>query len=388
VLVVNLQFQNMSLRKDFMNIVAEFEDLVLSEVDEEKPADLLIYELGPDKESAFKILHASIQKGLAKEVFLVTEETDKDLLLQAIRLGAKEFLSMPFEIKEVQKALERYVDQNQHLIKQSKKGKLINIVGSKGGVGTTTIAVNLAVNLAEKQKSSVALIDSNMLFGEIPLFLGITPKHDWGEIIRNVSRMDKTLFSNILTRHSSGVDVYPSPRNMEELGTVVVKQVVRMFNKMREIYDFIIIDGGQSQNYLSTKALEISDQIILVAEQSLPCLSNTNKLLKAFSELGYPRDEQISVLINRYQKREGISLKEAENCIHKNVMWTVPNDYSTTLAAINQGLPLAEVASGASVTKKINKISSFLLNGDQKPQGGTSAWASIKQKVWGLKQQP
>jgi pilus assembly protein CpaE len=380
----------MSLHKEFMNIVAEFEDLVLSELDEVKPADLLIYELGPDKESDFKILHASIQKGLAKEVFLITEEPDKELLLQAIHLGAKEFLSSPIEYAEVKKAFERYIDQHQHRISQSKKGKLINIIGSKGGVGTTTIAVNLAVNLAEKQKFSVALIDSNMLFGEIPLFLGINPKHDWGEIVRNVSRMDKTLFSTILTRHSSGVDVYASPHSLEELGTVVVKQIVRMFNKMCEMYDFIIIDGGQSQNYLSTKALEISDLVVLVAVQSLPCLSNTNKLLKAFTELGYPRNDQISVLINRYQKRDGISLKEAESCIHKNVMWTVPNDYSTTLAAINQGLPLTEVASGASVTKKIQKISSFLLNGDQKPQEGVSAWTSIKQKTlknwWGQKQ--
>jgi pilus assembly protein CpaE len=378
----------MALHKEFMNIVAEFEELVLSDIDEGKPADLLIYELGPDRESDLKILHATIQKGMAKEVFLITEEPDKDLLLQAIRLGAKEFLSIPIETAEVEKALERYIDRNQHTIDRSKKGELINIIGSKGGVGTTTIAVNLAVNLAEKQKFSVALIDSNMLFGEIPLFLGINPKHDWGEIIRNVSRMDETLISTILTRHSSGIDVYPSPHSLGEPGTVVVKQIVRMFSKMSEMYDFIIIDGGQSQNYLSTKALEISDRVILVAEQSLPCLSNTNKLLKAFTELGYPKNEKISVLINRYQKREGISLKEAEGCIHKNIMWTVPNDYSTTLAAINQGVPLAEVASGASVTKKIHKISSFLLNGDQKPQTGVSAWTSIKQKMWGRKQQP
>ncbi len=387
-LVVNMQFQNMALHKEFMNIVAEFEDLVLSEIDEGKPADLLIYEMGPDQESDFKILHASMQKGLAKEVFLITEEPDKALLLEAIRLGAKEFLSIPIETAEVEKALERYIDRNQHSLNQSTKGELINIIGSKGGVGTTTIAVNLAVNLAEKQKFSVALIDSNMLFGEIPLFLGINPKHDWGQIVRNVSRMDKTLFSTIRATHSSGLDVYPSPHSLDELGTVVIKQIVRMFNKMREIYDFIIIDGGQSQNHLSTKALEISDMVILVAEQSLPCLSNTNKLLKAFTELGYPANEKISVLINRYQKREGISLKEAESCIHKNVMWTVPNDYSATLAAINQGMPLTEVASGASVTKEIKKISSFLLNGNQKPQRGISAWASIKQKMWGSKQKP
>ena len=387
-LIVNLKFQNVALHKEFMNIVAQFEDLVLSEIDEEKPADLLIYEMGPDQESDFKILHASIQKGLAKEVFLITEDPNKDLLLQAIRLGAKEFLSIPIETEEVEKALERYIDRNQHSLNRSKKGELINIIGSKGGVGTTTIAVNLAVNLAEKQKFSVALIDSNMLFGEIPLFLGINPKHDWGQIVRNVSRMDKTLFSTIRASHSSGIDVYPSPHSLDELGTVVIKQIVRMFNKMREIYDFIIIDGGQSQNHLSTKALEISDLVVLVAEQSLPCLSNTNKLLKVFTELGYPENEKISVLINRYQKREGISLKEAESCIHKNIMWTVTNDYSTTLAAINQGMPLIEVASGASVTKEIKKISSFLLNGNQKSQKGVSAWTSIKQKMWGLKQQP
>jgi pilus assembly protein CpaE len=378
----------MSLHKEFMHIVAEFEDLVLSDLDEEKPADLLIYELGSDRESDFKILHASIQKGMAKEVFLITEEPDKELLMQAIHLGAKEFLSIPIESEEVKKALERYIDKNQHRISQSKKGKLINIIGSKGGVGTTTISVNLAVNLAEKQKFSVALIDSNMLFGEIPLFLGITPKHDWGEIVRNVSLMDKTLFSTILTRHSSGIDVYPSPHSLDDLGTAVVKQIVRMFNKMREIYDFIIIDGGQSQNHLSTKALEISDMVILVAEQSLPCLSNTNKLLKAFTELGYPKKEKIRVHINRYQKREGISLKEAEGCIHKNIMWTVPNDYSTTLAAINQGMSLSEVASGASVTKEIKKISSFLLNGNQTSQTKESALTSTLKNWWGRKQQP
>ena len=126
-----------------------------------------------------------------------------------------------------------------------KEGKIVNVIGSKGGVGTTTIAVNLAVSLAEKKSiQSVALVDMNLLFGDIPLFLEIEPKYNWSEITNSISRLDDTFLKNILSVDTSGVCVLPSPSYLSDQNVVTSEIMKRFLILMRRTFDFIIIDGG------------------------------------------------------------------------------------------------------------------------------------------------
>jgi pilus assembly protein CpaE len=287
--------------------------------------------------------------------------------MQAIRTGAKEFLSQPLVDEDVKQALLRCKARRNGASHKEpvKVGEIINVIGSKGGVGTTTIAVNLAVSMVQrKDVSSVALVDLNLLFGEIPLFLEMKPKYHWGEIARQVYRLDSDFLMNILSKHSSGVHVLPSPAyyhyDQEEIPNIIE----RVLQLARSMFDVVIVDGGHSLGRITSKTLEMSDRVLLISIMSLPCLSNTNKLLESFRTLGYPRREKIKIVVNRYEKNSEISLKDAEESVHSDIFWTLPNSYKTTMAAINQGKPLAVVAPNSSITKSLKKLADTLM-GDE-----------------------
>jgi pilus assembly protein CpaE len=136
---------------------------------------------------------------------------------------------------------------------------------------------------------------------------------------------------------------------------------------MQEVFDFILIDAGQSIDETSLKIVKISDIVLLVAALSLPSLTNIKRLLWTFKKLEYPPIENIRVIINRYHKNSEISLKETEKSINKKIFWLVPNDYLTTMSAINRGRTLSSVAPGTEISKNFIALADkFLEKGEKK----------------------
>jgi pilus assembly protein CpaE len=246
-------------------------------------------------------------------------------------------------------------------------------------VGTTTLAVNLATSLAELEGSPlVALIDMNLLFGEIPLFLDVKSVFNWGEVARNISRLDSTYLMSILSKHSSGVHVLPSPTGLDGVNVATPEIIEKLLGLMQNVFDFIVIDGGQSLDEISLKILEVSHTVLLVAILSLPCLTNIRRLLWMFQKLGYPQAENIKIIVSRYHKKSVISLKEAEETLNKKIFWLVPNDYSTTMSAINQGKTLSKVAQGAEVTKNLAELASAFSEKEERKKEKAGFWGSFK----------
>jgi pilus assembly protein CpaE len=264
-----------------------------------------------------------------------------------------------------------------------KEGKIVNVISSKGGVGTTTIAVNLAVSLAQKKSiQSVALLDMNLLFGDIPLFLGIEPKYNWSDIINSISRLNDVLLKNILSDDTSGVCVLPSPGYLSDQNLITPGIITHLLMLMRRMFNFIIIDGGQPLDDISLEILELSDMILLVSILSPPCIANTKKLLKTFRDLGFPPDENIKIVVNRYLKKSNISLKDAETSFEKEIFWTMPNDYQTTVNAINEGKSLAQFAPRKAIANNFRKLATKLGSESEKADPSLSAYQQpIKKKA-------
>lgn len=263
--------------------------------------------------------------------------------------------------------------------KTFKHGTIINVISSKGGVGTTTIAVNLAVSLAaEKNNPSVALIDMNLLFGDIPLFLEIEPKYNWSDITKNISRLDDNFLKNILSVDASGVSVLPSPSYVNDPNVETPEIMAHLLMIMQRLFDFTIIDGGQPLDDISLKILELSDIALLVSILTPPCILNTKKLLKTFRGLGFPLDENIKIVVNRYLKKSNISLTDAESSFEKEIFWTIPNDYQTTVNAINEGKALAQFAPDEAITKNFRKLATKLRAESEK---ASPAISSYRQKI-------
>jgi pilus assembly protein CpaE len=360
-------------------------------------ADLIILELDEeDVEKTFHHIQSLMETSAASEVFFTSRKHDPMLLLRAMRTGVKEFIPQPLKEDEFEQALERFQNRRARSSVQepAKNGRIINVIGSKGGVGTTTIGVNLAISMAAVAKAqSIALLDMNLLFGEIPLFLELKSDYHWGKITKDISRLDPTFLMQIMARHSSGVYVLSSPSSLNGYPAPTPRTIDQLLSLMQTMFDVILIDSGQSLDETSLRILELSDVVLLVTLLSLPCLSNTKRLLSSFYHLGYPPIENIKILINRYLKDSEISLKDdlkdseislkdVETSINERVFWTIPNDYRTTISAINQGRTLAEYAERAPITKNIGELAAILSGeGNKKEIAKKDLLGSLIQKV-------
>jgi pilus assembly protein CpaE len=342
---------------------------VLSEKDARKP-DLLFFELGSDVEKEMAMIESLLKSNEVGAVFLTAENAEPAVLMQAIRLGVKEFFSQPIQADQLKQAFEKIkTEQKESTLNAGEKfGKIISLFGSKGGVGTTTVAVNLAMSLLNSKKEhSVVLLDMNTLFGEVPLFLEMTPKFHWGDITKNIERLDDTFLANILTQHESGIHVLPSPAYLNGHVRPTPEVMSRLLELMKHMFDYILIDTGQSTNDTSLRVIELSDTILLISILSLPCLANTNRLIQSFLNLGYAMGDQIKIVLNRYTKNNDISLKDAEAGINRKLFWIIPNDYITTMSAINKGKPLMQIASRASITKNFEDFARAIQQPESQP---------------------
>jgi pilus assembly protein CpaE len=325
--------------------------------------DLLVLELSGDAEKSLCDVELLLKSCEVLDVFLTAESVNPAILMQAMRIGVKEFIAQPFNELEIQDALKRFKErQIAAAVPTGRKiGQIISVFGSKGGVGTTTVAVNLAVCLAKcNRQYSIALLDMNTLFGEIPLFLELEPKFNWGEITKNIDRLDDTFLSNILTHHRTGVQVLPSPSYLNGHVIPTPEIMGKLLGMMKQMFDFVIIDAGQSTNDSALKVLEISDTLLLISILSFPCLANTNKLLTSLTDMGYVLPDRIKIVLNRYIRNGEISLKDALSGIGKELAYTIPNDYGATMAAINNGKPLLEIAPRSEITKSFVDLAASL----------------------------
>ncbi|MEW6333639.1 MAG: AAA family ATPase [Thermodesulfobacteriota bacterium] len=364
---IGLRIENRKVRECFSDVLSAFGELALQEFAPGRAYDLLILEIGEDLEGDFDLVHAIQASGLVHDIFLTSTRMEPEFLIRALRAGIREFIPQPVSREDVTAAIGKLLKKLQQKDTAEagavKKGKMIYLMGSKGGVGTTTIAVNLAANLVKHSPTpaSVALVDMNFLLGEVPIFLNLKPEFGWGKIARNVSRLDAHYLISTLSRHSSGVYVLPAPIGLEGMEVSTPELIERILGVMKPIFDFIVIDGGQSLDDLSLKIMEMTDYLCVIAILSLPCLTNVKRILRTFDTLGYPRQAQIKIVINRFHKNSLIALKDVEAALNRKISGLIDNDYPNTMSAINQGKILEVIAPGAEVTKNIKALASGFL---------------------------
>ena len=371
-LKVRLEIKDDLIRQEFTRIVSSEEGFATYGPGDSGAADLLILQLGDRPEEDIRQVQQIISSGTAREVFLTSRVLKSEILIEAMRAGVKEFFPQPVNKEEVKRALQRLRDQHsaqkpQKVEGPKKQGRIINVIGSKGGVGTTTVAVNLATSLAEADREKmVALIDMNLLFGEIPLFLSIESVFDWMEVAKNISRIDSTYLLSVMSRHNTGVHVLPSPAKVLDEFRVTPQVIEALLVQMRTMFDYIVIDSGQVLDDISRTILKLSDSLIIVTLLSLPCLINVKRLTEHFHKFGYPQDADIQILVNRHHKRSMISLEDAEKSLKKRILWNIPNDFQTTMSAINQGRPLSVMDSASEITASFRELAAMITGKSQK----------------------
>lgn len=302
-------------------------------------------------------------------IIAISTSTEGSLILQIIRAGAREFLNAPVEAQELVASLER-VSANSDPSTRPKSGKIIAVAGASGGVGTTSIAVNLACCMAQLPGESISLIDLDLSLGDADVFLDSIPEYTLLDVAQNVARLDLSLLRKSLTKHDSGVYLLPRPVQLQDIDTISQSDFGRVLKLLKASFTHLIVDLSKSYNSLDLTTLQAADEILLLTQLDLPCLRNVVRLLGSLENID-GISEKIKIVVNRsgLDNRQ-ISLKKAEEHIGREIFWQIPNNFSAVSEGRNNGVPLIDSAPNASITQNIISLANRLVVGDEGNEGG------------------
>jgi len=240
-------------------------------------------------------------------LFVTSSDKDPDVIIRAMRSGAKEFLRQPFDKDELMGAFRKFRMSDHGSAEGMSHGRVISVFGMKGGVGATTIAINLAVNLAQQTKKRVVLVDLNLQLGNAALFLNIKPKYSIVDIAGGIEEIDPATVKGILPRHESGIYLLSGPPRPEQAELVRENHLDRILLVLRSMFDFVVIDTTNVLGELALRALDESEMILAVLTDDLAAIYNARQCLDIFERMGYGEDK-IRLVMNRGFSNRGIFL--------------------------------------------------------------------------------
>jgi pilus assembly protein CpaE len=360
-LTVQLAIKATDVRESLKKIIHESGQFYIQNDKNVSYIDVLILEIGSDPSSEFEIIKQLLKENVVGNLFLTSSNTSSDILLPALRTGAKEFFPQPIDPDEVKEAFNKVFNDSIEKCKNEQEqislGKIFSVVGAKGGVGTTTFAVNFATSLQAHDKTKqIALIDMNRLLGEVPLFLDLETDINWEEIGKNISRLDSAYLQSAMAKHASGVYVLPAPSRIELEKHLPAGFLFQLMKSLRKFFDYIIVDSGMYFDDSSVNIFAESEAIYLVSIMSLPCVINVKKVQETLFSARGIRNGKIRIIANRFEKNAQISLPEAKKIIGSDISETIPNNYSLAMSAINSGKTISDVSRKSNVAKVYQKL--------------------------------
>lgn len=338
-------------------------------IDQTTP-DIAIVNIDGDENAALPLIANLTQSYPNCGVIVVSSRTDGQLILKAMRSGAREFLNSPVQIEELVGALDR-VSVGGTGGQRSKTGSVISVAGASGGVGCTSIAINIACALARDPERSVVLVDLDLSLGDADVFLEMIPDYTLLDVAQNISRLDLALLRKSLTKHESGVYVLPRPIQIEDANTINADNFKKVLGLLKASFTHLVIDLSKSYNQLDLAALQSSDHILMLTQLDLPCLRNIVRLMASLEAYDGVADK-VKIVVNRAGlDRAQINSNKAEETIDREIYWRIPNNFSVVSECRNNGKPLNKVAPKAAITQTINELAESLA-GDNAATGGGS----------------
>lgn len=297
-------------------------------------------------------------------VIMMSVENDSDHMTKAMLAGAKAYIVKPFTGSEVtstilnvfhKEARKREITGSPPLVQSqgnTASGKIISIFSTRGGVGKTTTAVNLAVELKKSKSFKVLLMDLNLQFGDIASFLNLVPKRTISDLAQSNSIKDDDIRYHILT-HSSGVDVLAASARPEYAELVTCEHLTQIFEEIKKHYDYIICDNSSRFDDISLTALELADEIWMIVGMDIPAIKNSKLGLEILYNLEYT--PKIKLVLNKFNRRIGIGIKEIESSLGKKVNFVISEEEQLT-SLLNKGIPFIESLPRSTIAQEIRKM--------------------------------
>jgi pilus assembly protein CpaE len=320
-----------------------------------------VVDINLDPERAFNVAE-QIKLRLPNVRIVMTSPTGApDAILRAMRSGAEEFLTQPFNWTEVLKSLDtirKKVDV--HPAKGSERGHVIAVSSNKGGVGSTTAATNLAACLVA-QKKSVCLVDLVLQFGSVTSFLNIDASYTILDLVKNLKRIDPLFLDGSLVKHISGIRVLAEPFYAEDARRITPADIDEILDVLAQSFDYVVVDTPKEFDDMLALVLDKANLILFITEMDVPSLKSAHRALELFERMGI-YDKKIRLILNRYVKSKLMTLESVEKALGVKVFWTLPNNYPVAIAAVNQGLSIQECDPRSDIAKSYLGLTDAVLN--------------------------
>ncbi len=303
---------------------------------------ILIVDLSENADSKLNFILKVTTDFYNCKVLVLSDNPSVDLIVKVMRAGSKEFVALPLIKTEFLEALNKMKDAFSTPIQKKSKCKIFSVFSNKGGIGKTSIASNLALELANVTKEKVALIDLNFQLGDITTFMDIKPSFNISYMLQNLDKINEDFLLSTLEKYNqSSLYVLADPPYFKQADNISPKQITKLFNILRDTFSYIVVDLESSFDAKNIAALTESDLVFLVTIANLPALRNAQRCLELFGKLGFDAD-RIQLLLNRYMENDEVGIKDIENVLERKIYWKFPNNYFTMMSAINKGIPVCE----------------------------------------------
>ena len=348
------------------------------------------------------------------QFIMMSVQGETDYLRRSMLAGAREFLVKPFTAEELCSSIRRVyalaerqrpaapptapvqaqdgaatvapflspASPESAIESDGRRAKLICAFGSKGGVGTSTLLVNVAVALHSQQPNArVAIVDGDLQFGDVGVLLNLETTHSIVDLVPSVEEADAQFVESLMVTHTSGVKVLMAPSSPADADLVTSDVLKKVFALLRANFDYILVDTRTSLSEPVLSILDEADTILLVITTEIPAIKNAKVFFDVAEQLGYP-ESKVQLALNKYNPRDSIGVEAIQGSIRHPVLATVTEDIRLARNAVNQGIPFVSSHPRAQISQDIFRVASLLSSQqvEQKKEGAAPSKSQPKPK--------
>ena len=275
-------------------------------------------------------------------VMACSERLEPQFLMRAMQLGVREFLPLPLSREDLEGALQRVQLSKHQRAGSQTRGTVLAVAGHKGGSGTTTLSINLAVALEELTGERCALVDLGRPFPDIGNFLDCEGTYDLADVIHNLESLDYSFFQKIMQPYGNNLDILHGISDFKEQDNLALEGVMKIFTILRGVYRHIVVDLGHLFDEMFFRVFQEADLVLMLTELNVPNFRNLRKLWLTLQDWDQGQ-KKLKVVVNRYDKGNELGMRELEKIMDEPPLAILPSDYQPLIKAINKGVPLAKV---------------------------------------------
>jgi len=357
---------------DGLKILAEIDEpSLLPQAMGQFNADVVLVNLDPAPEPIMGLVRQITSARAGLPVFVVSSSSDSNLVLAAMRAGVKEFLPKPIDREQLTEALERVAQQQPAT---EVRGRLISVMGSAGGVGATTVATNLAVELADVGGSDVAVVDLDFRLGQVATFFDVQANFTIAELCETHEQLDQQIISKAMVKHESGVHVLARPHHFAQAEQISAAHAAGVLAALQELHSYVVVDGPHRFDAGAQVVFDMADVNLLVMQLLVTSVRNSDRILAELAQHGYNLD-RVQLVCNRSTRESGyLEQEHVEATLNRKIFWSIPSDFRAVCAAINLGEPLALSASKSKVRQSLHELAERICS----PEAATEAEGQAK----------